>query len=83
MTCYVVSFWDDFLWGFRNIIYIWDSYHYNDRLEFWEALSMGWVRMEDENLVSQPGFDASKIEDSRYGYYLYVLNNKVFNKKRK
>jgi hypothetical protein len=74
--------WENFLDGFDNIPYILDCYNAMDIFgygEFWEALSMGWLRMEDENLVSQPGFDAYKIKDSRYGYYLYVLSNKMFN----
>ena len=38
--------WQDFLDGFRNVLYILDSYdtieHFPD--DFWESLSIGWYR---------------------------------------
>jgi len=40
------SKWQDFLDGFRNVLYILDSYdtieHFPD--DFWESLSIGWYR---------------------------------------
>jgi hypothetical protein len=40
------SKWQDFLDGFRNVLYILDCYdtieHFPD--DFWEALSIGWMQ---------------------------------------
>jgi hypothetical protein len=40
------SKWQDFLDGFRNVLYILDSYdtieHFPD--DFWESLSYGWMQ---------------------------------------
>lgn len=41
------SKWEDFLDGFRNVLYILDCYNDGDEWgygEFWESLSIGWFR---------------------------------------
>jgi hypothetical protein len=41
------SKWDDFLDGFRNVLYILDCYDDGDEwgyTEFWESLSIGWMQ---------------------------------------
>jgi hypothetical protein len=41
------SKWQDFLDGFRNVLYILDCYDAGDEWgywEFWEALSIGWMQ---------------------------------------
>ena len=43
------SKWEDFLDGFRNVLYILDCYDDGDEWgygEFWESLSIGWMQME-------------------------------------
>ncbi len=43
------SKWQDFLDGFRNVLYILDCYNDGDEWgygEFWESLSIGWMQME-------------------------------------
>jgi hypothetical protein len=41
------SKWEDFLDGFRNVLYILDCYDDGDEWgygEFWESLSIGWMQ---------------------------------------
>jgi hypothetical protein len=41
------SKWEDFLDGFRNVLYILDCYNDGDEWgydEFWESLSIGWMQ---------------------------------------
>jgi len=41
------SKWEDFLDGFRNVLYILDCYNDGDEWgygEFWESLSIGWFQ---------------------------------------
>ena len=41
------SKWQDFLDGFRNVLYILDCYNGGDEwgyTEFWESLSIGWMQ---------------------------------------
>lgn len=41
--------------------------------EFWEALSYGWLNMESEYRMSQPGFDPYNLR-GRDSYYSYVMS---------
>lgn len=49
---------DDFLEGFdifRSALYwLWCSKFYN---EFWDEINFGWQKMQDDYIMSQPGFD--------------------------
>jgi hypothetical protein len=67
--------WELFLDGFRNVLYILDSYetveHFPD--DFWESLSWGFMQMESEYLMSQPGFDPYNLS-GRDPYYSYVMS---------
>jgi len=72
------SKWEDFLDGFGNILYILDCYDAGDKWgygEFWEALSIGWLNMESEYRMSQPGFDPYNLR-GRDSYYSYIMSNK-------
>ena len=43
----IQSKWEDFLDGFRNVLYILDCYDDGDEWgyrEFWESLSIGWMQ---------------------------------------
>jgi len=66
-----------FLDGFQNCLIALECYdEMNDckwsRKDFWEVLSMGWMDMQCEYLMSQPGFDPYNLE-GRDSYYSYVM----------
>jgi len=46
-----------------------------DRLAFFEELSSGYIQMQDEYLMSQPGFDPYNLS-GRDVYYSYVMKIK-------
>jgi hypothetical protein len=46
-----------------------------DRLAFFEELNYGWCQMEDEYIMSQPGFDPYNLS-GRDPYYSYVMCKK-------
>jgi hypothetical protein len=66
-------------WGFyvfSNAIYFRLTLEDNiDRCAFFEELSAGWIGMEDEHLMSQPGFDPYNLS-GRDSYYTYVMSKK-------
>jgi hypothetical protein len=66
-------------WGFyvfSNAIYFRLTLEDNiDRCAFFEELSAGWIEMEDEHLMSQPGFDPYNLS-GRDSYYTYVMSKK-------
>ena len=66
---------ETFIDGFINIWYCWESYRdgewgYDD---FWEGINIGYTQMQDEYLMSQPGFDPYNLS-GRDPYYTYVLS---------
>ena len=70
--------WEWFIEGFRNISSALDCYNTPDPYgydDFWEALSWGWLNMESEYRMSQPGFDPYNLR-GRDSYYTYVMSNK-------
>jgi hypothetical protein len=69
--------WRDFLDGFLNILYIIDSYDTIEHFpnDFWESLNWGYIQMEDEFIMSQPGFDPYNLR-GRDSYYSYVMRKK-------
>ena len=71
--------WEMIAWGFgaiSNAIYFRLTLEDNiDRLAFFEELSAGWIGMEDEHLMSQPGFDPYNLS-GRDSYYSYVMSKK-------
>jgi hypothetical protein len=71
------SKWEDFLDGFLNILYIIDSYDTIEHFpnDFWESLNWGYIQMEDEFIMSQPGFDPYNLR-GRDSYYSYVMRKK-------
>jgi hypothetical protein len=66
-------------WGFElfsNAIYFRLTLEDNiDRCAFFEELSAGWIEMEDEYIMSQPGFDPYNLS-GRDSYYTYVMSKK-------
>jgi hypothetical protein len=66
-------------WGFyvfSNAIYFRLTLEDNiDRCAFFEELSAGWIEMEDEYVMSQPGFDPYNLS-GRDSYYTYVMSKK-------
>jgi len=48
---------------------------FNDWYAFFEELSAGWIEMEDEYVMSQPGFDPYNLS-GRDSYYSYVMSKK-------
>ena len=71
--------WEMIAWGFgaiSNAIYFRLTLEDNiDRFAFFEELSAGWIGMEDEHLMSQPGFDPYNLS-GRDSYYSYVMSKK-------
>jgi hypothetical protein len=64
-----------FINGFINIWYCWESYRdgewgYGD---FWEGVNIGYTQIQDEYLMSQPGFDPYNLS-GRDSFYTYVLS---------
>ena len=71
--------WEMIVWGFyvfSNAIYLRLTLKDNiDRLAFFEELSAGYIEMQDEYLMSQPGFDPYNLS-GRDSYYSYVMSKK-------
>ena len=66
---------ETFINGFINIWYCWESYMdgewgYED---FWEGINIGYTQMQDEYLMSQPGFDPYNLS-GRDSFYTYVFS---------
>jgi hypothetical protein len=52
--------------------------NYNDNIDrcaFFEELNCGWYQMEDEYLMSQPGFDPYNLS-GRDPYYTHMMSKK-------
>jgi len=64
-----------FINGFINIWYCWESYRDGewDYADFWEGINIGYTQMQDEYLMSQPGFDPYNLS-GRDSFYTYVLS---------
>jgi hypothetical protein len=64
---------DDVYWSWKNCIDSRLNLEDNiDRLMFFEELSSGFMQMNDEYLMSQPGFDPYNLS-GRDPYYSEVL----------
>jgi hypothetical protein len=66
---------EDCYWSWKNVIHA--RLDYNDRIDyclFWEEINIGYYQMQDEYLMSQPGFDPYNLS-GRDTYYNYVMNN--------
>jgi hypothetical protein len=76
---FITCKWEMIAWGFylfSNAIYFRLTLEDNiDRCAFFEELSAGWIGMEDEHLMSQPGFDPYNLS-GRDSYYTYVMSKK-------
>ena len=67
---------EESLWAWRNCIDFRLQLEDNiDRLAFFEELSIESIQMEDEWVMSQPGFDPYNLSD-RDSYYSYVMKKK-------
>ena len=65
---------EDCLWSWKNCFYA-RFYEYNgdlDRLAFFEELSVGYIQMQDEYIMSQPNFDPYNLS-GRDPYYSYMM----------
>lgn len=62
------------LWSWKNCIdFRFDKYEDNiDRCAFFEELSLGYIQMEDEYIMSQPNFDPYNLS-GRDPYYSYMM----------
>jgi hypothetical protein len=71
--------WEMIAWGFyvfSNAIYFRLTLEDNiDRLSFFEELSAGYIEMQDEYMMNQPGFDPYNLS-GRDSYYTYVMSQK-------
>lgn len=64
------------LWSWKNCIDARLQLEDNiDRLAFFEELSWGYMQMEDEWIMTRPGFDPYNLS-GRDPYYSYVMRNK-------
>lgn len=64
---------DDVYWSWKNCIDARLNLDDNiDRLMFFEELSLGYMQMTDEYIMSQPGFDPYNLS-GRDPYYSEVL----------
>lgn len=61
--------------GFDNFLYALNFYNQEEYYEYWEALSLGWIQMNDEYIMSQPNFDPYNLS-GRDPYYSYSMRNK-------
>jgi hypothetical protein len=71
-----VEWIEDCYWSWGNCIEF--RLDYNDRIDycaFWEELNLGYYQMEDEYLMSQPGFDPYNLS-GRDPYYTYMMSKK-------
>ena len=68
---------EDSYWAWRNPWYFRFHKYENDidRLAFFEELSLGYIQMQDEYLMSQPNFDPYNLS-GRDPYYTYVMSQK-------
>ena len=65
---------EDSLWSWANCIYF-RFVEYNDNIDrcaFFEELNCGWVQMQDEYIMCQPGFDPYNLS-GRDPYYSYMM----------
>lgn len=64
---------EDSLWSWKNCIDFRLQLEDNvDRLAFFEELSSGYTQMQDEYIMSQPGFDPYNLS-GRDPYYSYMM----------
>jgi hypothetical protein len=63
---------ETFINGFINIWYCWKSYRDDEWVDFWEGINIGYTQIQDEYLMSQPGFDPYNLS-GRDRFYTYVL----------
>ena len=64
------------LWSWRNCIEFWlDLNDDIDPLAFFEELSLGYIQMQDEYLMSKPNFDPYNLS-GRDPYYSYMIKKK-------
>ena len=64
------------LWSWRNCIDFRLQLEDNiDRLAFFEELSWGYMQMEDEWIMTRPGFDPYNLS-GRDPYYSYMMKKK-------
>ncbi len=81
MKCmtFITCKWEMIAWGFgaiSNAIYFRLTLEDNiDRCAFFEELSAGWIEMNDEYVMNQPGFDPYNLS-GRDSYYTYVMSKK-------
>ncbi len=64
---------EDCYWSWKNVIHA--RLDYNDRIDyclFWEEINIGYYQMQDEYLMSQPGFDPYNLS-GRDTYYRYIM----------
>ena len=67
---------DDVYWSWKNCIDSRLNLEDNiDRLMFFEELSLGYMQMTDEWIMSQPGFDPYNLS-GRDPYYTYMMRKK-------
>jgi hypothetical protein len=67
---------EDALWSWKNCIDARLNLEDNiDRLMFFEELSIGFIQMTDEWIMSQPGFDPYNLS-GRDPYYFYIMKNR-------
>ena len=64
-----------FIDGFINIWYCWKSYRDGEwsYVDFWEGINIGYTQIQDEYLMSQPGFDPYNLS-GRDSFYTYVFS---------
>lgn len=63
-----------FINGFINIWYCWESYRDGEwgYVDFWEGINIGYTQMQDEHLMSKPGFDPYNLSGGDR-FYTYIL----------
>ena len=67
---------EDVLWSWKNCVDFRLQLKDNiDRLAFFEELSIGYIQMEDEYIMSQPNFDPYNLS-GRDPYYSYMIMKK-------
>jgi hypothetical protein len=68
---------EDAYWSWINCIDLrFVNYKDNiDRCAFFEELNCGWIQMQDEYIMSQPGFDPYNLS-GRDPYYTYMMRKK-------
>jgi len=67
------TWWINTYWSWRNCIeFRLDLKDNIDRLAFFEELSHGYIQMQDEYIMNQPGFDPYNLS-GRDPYYTYKM----------